>query len=215
MDAWVMAKSWANPKVMAYEIKVTRSDFLGDEKWRGYLGSCNEFYFVCPPKLIQPDELPTEAGLIWTSINAARLYTKKKAPYRDIEVDETVFRYVLMCRTLVTRERGGSAEYWRDWLAEKVEKRDIGYRVSRAIRDHVNKVECENRRLQKEHADLQELRGELVKLGLLTEDGYASTFAVQQRAKQLAAGVDTQLLRLCKDLRSAIDRLSHRPGGHR
>lgn len=45
MDAWVMNRSWAHPCYTAYEIKVTRSDFLNDRKWRGYLPYCNEFFF--------------------------------------------------------------------------------------------------------------------------------------------------------------------------
>jgi len=28
LDAWVMARSWARPKVTGYEVKVSRSDFL-------------------------------------------------------------------------------------------------------------------------------------------------------------------------------------------
>src|SRR5690242_5105664 len=78
MDAWVMSKSWANPCVTGYEIKVSRSDFLGDEKWRTYLPLCNEFYFVAPSGIIEPDELPPEAGLLCVSSTGTVLFRKKK-----------------------------------------------------------------------------------------------------------------------------------------
>lgn len=50
------------------EIKVARSDLLGDDKWRDYLPYCDRFYWAVPPALsaILGDErfLPSEAGLI-------------------------------------------------------------------------------------------------------------------------------------------------------
>lgn len=61
IDAWAMKKSWANEKVTGYEIKVSRSDFVKDEKWTNYLPFCNEFYFICPKDLIKRDEV---GGLI-------------------------------------------------------------------------------------------------------------------------------------------------------
>lgn len=33
MDAWAMPRSWAHPAVSGYEVKISRSDFLGDDKW--------------------------------------------------------------------------------------------------------------------------------------------------------------------------------------
>jgi len=47
-----------------YEIKVSRSDFLGDDKWDNYLKYCNYFYFVAPKGLIGKHELPDGVGLI-------------------------------------------------------------------------------------------------------------------------------------------------------
>ena len=49
IDAWAMKKSWASPCVTAHEIKVSRADFLKDDKWPGYLPYCNQFYFVTTP----------------------------------------------------------------------------------------------------------------------------------------------------------------------
>jgi hypothetical protein len=50
------------------EIKVAKSDLVGDGKWRDYLDYCDRFYWAVPPHLasICDEEryLPGEAGLI-------------------------------------------------------------------------------------------------------------------------------------------------------
>src|SRR3569832_236347 len=50
------------------EIKVAKSDLLGDGKWRDYLDNCDCFYWAAPPHLahILEEEryLPGDAGLI-------------------------------------------------------------------------------------------------------------------------------------------------------
>ena len=63
MDLWTMARSWSKSKVTVYEIKVARNDFLRDDKWRSYLSFGNEFYFACPPGLIDKSELTQKTSL--------------------------------------------------------------------------------------------------------------------------------------------------------
>jgi hypothetical protein len=50
------------------EIKVARSDLVGDCKWRDYLDYCDRFFWAVPPALSQILEheryLPSDAGLI-------------------------------------------------------------------------------------------------------------------------------------------------------
>ena len=50
------------------EIKVAKSDLLGDCKWTDYLEFCDHFYWAVPPELASilhgDDYLPREAGLI-------------------------------------------------------------------------------------------------------------------------------------------------------
>jgi hypothetical protein len=50
------------------EIKVARSDLLGDSKWTDYLDYCDRFFWAVPPALAGICEgerfLPNEAGLI-------------------------------------------------------------------------------------------------------------------------------------------------------
>src|SRR5687767_11755578 len=88
LDGWAMAKSWARPCVTGYEIKVSRSDFLRDNKWPSYLPMCNELYFVSPRDVIKPEECPEPCGLLYVADSGTRLFTKKKAPYRSVTIPE-------------------------------------------------------------------------------------------------------------------------------
>jgi hypothetical protein len=165
IDMWCMAKSWAHPRTIGFEIKVSRNDFLRDIKWREYLNYCTEFYFVAPPDIIAPDELPPEAGLMITSKNVKMLVTKKKAPMIDVDIPESIYRYILMWRAKITDEDQtpvSNSEYWKEWLETKAINGDIGYKVSRKVseivRNRIEKTEDENLKLKREIKNLQEVK---------------------------------------------------------
>jgi len=194
LDAWVMKRSWAKPCVWGYEIKVSRSDFLADNKWRGYLPLCNEFYFVAPAGVIKPGEMPEEAGLLLVTSTATRLWMKKKAPYRDIEIDTNIFRYVLISRAVITSDpayadgQGASGvEYWRRWLAQSVQNREIGWRVSRALSERyhreVTEVQARQRELEKKLSRLEGVERLLRRLKIGVD--WRPEFAVEQQYKRL------------------------------
>ena len=69
IDLWAMGL-WASDGYArhAFEVKVTRSDFLAEMKdplkRRPALLYSNLFYFAAPAGLIKPEELPPEAGLM-------------------------------------------------------------------------------------------------------------------------------------------------------
>lgn len=52
-DGLAITKSYTKPNIIGYEIKVSRSDFLQDNKWHLYLQYCNEFFFVVPKGLVK------------------------------------------------------------------------------------------------------------------------------------------------------------------
>jgi hypothetical protein len=169
MDAWAMRKSWAHPCVYGYEIKVSRSDFMRDEKWLGYLLYCNAFSFVCPSGLIQVEELPRDVGLLWVSTTGRSLVTKRRAAHRRVDIPEDVFRYILMCRARILAPNEISRDtcednlnYWREWLAKDREKQEIGYMVSRRlqeiVRERIEVAEKENARLRDGLESLQWVR---------------------------------------------------------
>lgn len=166
LDAWAMKRSWSNPCAWGYEIKVSRADFVQDDKWPGYLPYCNEFYFVAPRGLIDPSELSPEVGLMVASGQGPgmRLLTVKRAQYRRLEIPEEFYQYILMCRVVVdkpnqfVKTREERAEFWKSWAEQEREFREIGYQVSRKIKFHVEEVERENDRLISKMATYDHLK---------------------------------------------------------
>lgn len=200
LDAWVLCKSWSRPAVIGYEVKVSRADFRGDHKWPDYLPLCNEFYFVAPKGLIQSAELPDEAGLI-ELLGTSRLCTRKKAPHREVAIPEKLYRYILMCRAQIVasgENRCDRLEYWREWLAERKECKDMGYQVSKSIRAHCAKVESENDRLRNLHMRYDDVRDLISKLGIDPER--FNTWTVESKLKALASPIPD-------DLRLSLNRL--------
>jgi hypothetical protein len=127
-DGLAMTRSYTAPCITGYEIKVSRSDFLGDNKWHLYLQYCNELYFVVPVGLVTKDEIPENVGLIYYYPKTGKLLKKRRAVYRKIEEPVGVYKYIIYSR--LDRERipfyEGRAEYAKDYLADQREKRKIG-----------------------------------------------------------------------------------------
>lgn len=88
LDAVAIKKSWGSPCIYGYEIKVSRSDFFRgkDTALREYMKYCHKFSFVCPPNVVQLDELPGDVGLIYYSPEHNTLFTKRRAMYRKIDL---------------------------------------------------------------------------------------------------------------------------------
>lgn len=95
MDAWAMIKSWAHPRVIGYEVKLTRADFLSDHKMQRYLPYCNEMYLICPRGIVDPSEVNESTGLIFVASTGNKLITRKKAPWRDVQIPEQFYRALL------------------------------------------------------------------------------------------------------------------------
>lgn len=66
-DVYTIARSFAHPNPRAYEVKVSRADFLADVtagKWRAYLSFADSVVFAAPAGLVQPADVPPLAGLM-------------------------------------------------------------------------------------------------------------------------------------------------------
>jgi len=193
LDAWVMNRSWAHATCYGYEIKVARSDFLGDDKWRGYLPYCNCFSFVCPPKLIAVEECPDGCGLYWTSVNGGRLFTKRKPPFREVDIPDSLWRYILMARTYVGREyEWNQRTQWEAWLAEKDEKKRLGQccskKLGELVQERITNVEAENRKLKDENKALASVRAVCDAMKISPGSVWNIEDSVKQALKRLQGG---------------------------
>lgn len=190
-----MRKSWTKPGYIGYEIKVSRSDFLSDTKWPAYLPSCNELWFVCPSGLIRPDEVPEQVGLLWVSKTGTRLYSKKKAVFREIDPPVALLHYALMRAnsfdpldwSRVGRER--SAEYWRQWMERRADFKELGGRASKSIRrrydEDVETVKRENERLKREIGKFESLVNWMDTNGIRRDE---SLWTIRHKIERLIEG---------------------------
>lgn len=200
LDAWTMNRSWSNLTMTGYEIKVSRSDFVGDEKWHGYLQYCHKFFFVAPPGIIGKNELPAEVGLIETSKTGNRVFIKKQAPHRDIELPGMLMAYILMCRVKTVKKStygwpdpedpDRKLREWKNWLAAEADVESIGHLVSKKIQQRIaveiKKVKEENVRIKRENDNCQVIREFLTELGVKDfSDSYNIKYNLEKRMEKL------------------------------
>ena len=157
-DGLAIYKSWAHPNIVGYEIKVSRSDFLRDAKYSRYLPYCHEFYFVTPTGMVQRQEVEESIGLIWYNPTTGSLTTKKKAIHRNIEINAEMLLYIIMNRLDSDRLpfHSTQAEYWKDWLNNKISNRELGWQVKSKLLNQIRELEQENRRLKDAKEELDE-----------------------------------------------------------
>lgn len=206
LDGWALLKTWSPLTIVGYEIKTSRSDFLQDRKWVEYLPVCHEMYFVCPAKLIAPEELPADVGLLWTT-QGTRLQNKRKAVRRepDPAALNMLMAYVLMSRTRIVenmwaaRDQESNEAFWRRWLTEKNERHVIGRDVSKRLTQIVNDLRARTQRAESERDRLEHVQERLVELGL---DKSAGSYAL----RRLTPGADLPEI---KRLAQQIERLAN------
>lgn len=221
LDLWVMTRSWKHPTLTGYEVKVSRGDFLGDQKWPGYLPLCNQLYFACPAGLLDPAEIPEQCGLVYCYLNPCRVITKKKAVHRAIAEPTQLFRYVLMCRSVMKQEWDGidedgatarkirRAAEFRDYLDGRGSLRDLGYRVGKKLREAFTQLEtglqCENERLKRELSRFEELA-----VWLKENKIQINGWDVKRKVEQLATVIDPEIANRIEQAAEAINRLHQR-----
>ena len=178
IDAWVMPRSWTKLKFIGYEIKVSRQDFVKDDKYQEYLKLCNEFYVVTSNGICTKDEVPEDAGLLELSKTGNRFFTKKKAPFRSIKFPEDLFIYLLMCRTEITRDQYAkeNIDYWKNWLEDEEKNYRLGRAVSKKLQENykknVEEVKEENNRLKRKMESYDEFKNLLSEIGVMDKDSY-------------------------------------------
>jgi len=189
LDAWAMKKSWAHPKLTGYEIKVSRSDWLQDQKIQAYLRLCNELWIVAAHGVVQPEELPETVGLMVPASTGSRLLTKRRASYRQIEPPVDLLLYVLMCRTRVQRgghvdeSRAERAARWKALLEDEKSFQKLGWMVSKRLKEEtIDKVQAAERAVKQSEqqlAQLQRAADVLKELGI----NWESTWNIERAIK--------------------------------
>jgi hypothetical protein len=221
IDFWAMKKSWQSPAIYGYEIKVSRNDFVRDDKWKQYMDYCNLFYFVAPQGIIEPGELPDGVGLVVTSINCKKLYLKRKAAFRDVAIPESLWRYLLMWRAEITSEKHHwqtRKEYWAEWMKDKDENKSFGHIVahnlSELIRTRITKAEERSDRLEKRQVALVKVEELCHKLDINPEYEYDIERKLREKLRLIPehfAGQMDRTIDSLKELKEMIRKVEEAP----
>lgn len=142
LDFLAIAPSWSSQATIGFEVKVTRADFVGDNKWPEYLPYCDRFWFVTAPGVVRAGEIPDNVGWMEASKNGRVLLTKKKAPNLPKPTPEKaaelyksiIHRHHYGKHVLKTLSREKRLEDWREWLDRKDEEKELGRHVARNTR---------------------------------------------------------------------------------
>lgn len=165
MDALAIKKSWAHPCFTGYEVKVSRNDFLRDEKWTAYMKYCNRFFFACPKDLISPDELPKEVGLVYYNPDKDTLYTKKNAITRPMELDANMLFYIIMSKLESDRHPfySNDREYIEAYIQDKADKEHLAYKFKSKLINQVNEMADKLRDAENKIKNLDEMKKDYLK----------------------------------------------------
>lgn len=150
LDALAIRKSWSPVSLFGYEVKVSRSDWLGDRKWEAYRSLAHYFSIVAAPDVVKPEEVPQGVGLLVVSSTGTSLRTVLKCARREIEPPWPLLLYLLMSRTEPSRawserqqSREERIERWKKILADS---RSIDFEVKDKIRARIKGLESAARR---------------------------------------------------------------------
>lgn len=207
LDAWVMLKTWSPITMIGYEVKVSRSDWLQDQKFLDYLPLCHRLYIVAPRGVVAVEELPPDVGLLEPIGDLSRLITRRKAVHRTIELPAELLVYVIMCRMQVGTVGQGDPDWRRNvlrqWVENNTNDKNLSYAVNNKIRQTMQAQEERNRALDQRCRDLEGVKRRIVELGLDSES-HIDLWTVHERMKALAGAVDEHLLASLKRAETAL-----------
>ncbi|MDF0750314.1 hypothetical protein NLU14_08730 [Marinobacter sp. 71-i] len=98
-DVYAMDKSFAHPKPVAYEVKVSLSDFRSDVtkgKWQSYLEFAGAVIFVVPRGLITKNDVPNGCGLMTYNADTDTFASVKKPTLHPVKLPERVMLKLLI-----------------------------------------------------------------------------------------------------------------------
>ncbi|WP_421921620.1 MmcB family DNA repair protein [Marinobacter salarius] len=98
-DVYTIRKSYTQPKPMAYEVKVSLSDFRSDVtkgKWQSYLEFSGAVIFVVPKGLITKNDVPNGCGLMTYNEETDTFTNLKKATLHPVTLPERVMLKLLI-----------------------------------------------------------------------------------------------------------------------
>lgn len=213
MDAIAIKKSWTNPCISIYEVKVSRNDFKQDEKWHLYRQYGNTFSFAVPEGLIDKSELPDGVGLYYVKDNGT-IRTVVKPRFYAVTPDSSFLLYIIMNRLNSDKFPFFSDKYgyYKQWLEAKKIKEIVGKEVSNELTKSIREHERNIKNYNDNKKDVDETVSELKKIADdLNKHGFnVSTWSSSYLVNSLRALMNNPINEVERAVRSRlvnIDRL--------
>jgi len=214
IDAIAMKISYSKMQLWGYEIKVNRRDFVQDEKWHQYLEMCNSLYFVCPHGLINKDEVPKEAGLLYVTKTGGRLRTIKKAPYRTVAYRPEYFMGMIFNKCGVSHEQDDREHRLQRAIklaSLEADCAQLGVRLGSELAAKVQEQRWEQEELEREVERLKEVKEYLDEQGIIV-DGRKRQYtgsAIQRLERRKQKALETSgLERMLRNVRNVEQELT-------
>lgn len=129
MDAVAISKSRAKFKIIWFEIKVSRWDFLQDQKWHAYLKYSHEFRFVVPEGLIKKEELPDNIGLMYAKEDWT-FKVVKRAKHEEKQIPADFFKYIIFSRIDSQYPKEvPNKQFLQDYIDGKIQSKELGRKL--------------------------------------------------------------------------------------
>lgn len=216
LDGMAIVKSWVHPCVKGFEVKVSRSDFLGDPKWYTYFPLVNEFYMVCPEKMIDRSEIPVTCGLLWYRPKSQTILLKQKATYTGGQPTADMLMYIIMNKIDSDRVPFFSSrtEEAAEYIHQREKDKHIGRSFGTVLTKRVNELEQQLETLNAFDSDTKRIRNVLSEIDKVLKKhdvGYGSwsTWNDKDRAdyidRRLAQEYPKELDDISRELREAQD----------
>lgn len=149
IDALAIPKSWSPMRLIGYEVKVDRGDWLADTKWPAYLDVCNVLSLVCPAGVVHEQEVHDGVGLVVVNARGTGLRTVRKPSCRPITPHRAfnLLLYLLMNRVVVGRPglhqatRAERVAEWEAWAKTEGVAKVTGPLVRAKIAERLRELE--------------------------------------------------------------------------
>jgi len=209
LDGWALLPTWSPLTTIGYEIKVSRSDWLQDQKYEDYRTGCHLFYVVAPKGIVQKAELPNGVGLIEPigKGDGERLVMRVKGVRQqpDPSVLVHLMAHVLMWRK-DDREKGAQtreqrAAFWQKWVEEKQQFHAIGRSVKGRMRTILRDALDDRARADARAKELEGVQA------ILDELGVKPNFNIWSTRRQIESALNGVAKETIMDLTGTIERL--------
>jgi len=216
-DAMAIYKSWSRPRIVIYEVKVSRGDFLQDGKWHLYKQYCHEFNFVVPTGLIKKDELPDDVGLMYYSPETKTIRTVKKPLWRNIEINASMLMYIIMNK--IDSDRipffSNRAEYFKTYIENRQYRKTIGRELGTKMAREIERLNKEISNIsngsQKVKADNYDRIVKLCReLGIIGAYTYDNVETIENALKTQKQTVDLEPIQI--SLSNALNKVNRAMG---